>query len=115
MKKNLKIISLRKCLGCGEKKEKKELLRLYKKGSVLLYSPEGTGGGRGYYICPNEECFIKAVKRLIKRSGDDKNRMIRKIFEAFALAHLSKVRKPLKIKEMPSTYKDLWNIVKNMI
>ena len=55
--------AMRKCLGCGEMKPKKELIRAVK-------SPEGeisrdlTGkkSGRGAYICPCKECFTKARK-----------------------------------------------------
>lgn len=58
-----KKIPLRKCIGCGEMKPKKELIRVVK-------SPEGeisvdlTGkkSGRGAYICHSEECFLKARK-----------------------------------------------------
>ncbi len=64
-----KKIPIRKCLGCGEPKEKRSLIR-------VVRSPEGelsidlTGkkSGRGAYICPNVECFKKArkAKRLEK-------------------------------------------------
>lgn len=51
------------CLGCGEMKPKKELVR-------IVRSPEGdisidlTGkkSGRGAYICKNAECLEKARK-----------------------------------------------------
>lgn len=58
-----KKIPMRQCLGCGEPKEKRELIR-------VVRSPEGelsidlTGkkSGRGAYICRNVECFRKAKK-----------------------------------------------------
>ena len=58
-----KKIPLRKCIGCGEMKPKKELIRVVK-------SPEGeisvdlTGkkSGRGAYICHSKECLAKAQK-----------------------------------------------------
>ncbi|MBQ8623226.1 MAG: YlxR family protein [Oscillospiraceae bacterium] len=56
-------IPVRQCLGCGEPREKKELIR-------VVRSPEGelsidlTGkkSGRGAYICRSVECFNKAKK-----------------------------------------------------
>lgn len=58
-----KKIPMRQCLGCGEPKEKRELIR-------VVRSPEGelsidlTGkkSGRGAYICRDVECFRKAKK-----------------------------------------------------
>lgn len=54
----------RQCIGCGEKKEKKDLIRIVK-------SPEGefsldvTGrkNGRGAYLCNDSECLDKACKK----------------------------------------------------
>ena len=59
----VKKIPMRMCLGCGEMKPKKELIR-------AVRSPEGdisidlTGkkNGRGAYICRSAECFRKARK-----------------------------------------------------
>ena len=58
-----KKIPMRQCLGCREMKPKRELLR-------VVRSPEGEGAfdargklpGRGAYVCPNPDCFKKAVK-----------------------------------------------------
>ena len=54
-----KKIPLRQCVGCGEMKGKKEMLR-------VLKTPEGdaTGkkNGRGAYICRQKECLQKARK-----------------------------------------------------
>ena len=54
---------MRKCVGCGEMKPKKELLRVLRtedEGFVL--DTTGKKNGRGAYICPSRECFCKAVK-----------------------------------------------------
>ena len=54
-------IPMRKCVGCGELKPKKELLRI-----VALPTGEievdrtGKKSGRGVYICDNMDCFQKA-------------------------------------------------------
>ena len=65
-----KKIPTRKCVGCGEMKEKKELIRIIKtpEGEILL-DTTGKANGRGAYICNNVECFRKAVKnRGLERS-----------------------------------------------
>ena len=58
-----KKIPQRQCMGCRERKAKRELIR-------VVRTPEGTvnldfGGkmnGRGAYICPQMECLKKALK-----------------------------------------------------
>ena len=58
-----KKIPMRQCIGCGEAKSKKEMMR-------ILHTPEGafvldvTGkkNGRGAYLCKNKECLEKAIK-----------------------------------------------------
>ena len=67
---SVKKIPLRQCIGCGEMKSKKEMIRVIKtaEGEILL---EATGrkNGRGAYLCPSMECFKKAVKgRGLERS-----------------------------------------------
>ncbi|NLK20803.1 MAG: YlxR family protein [Epulopiscium sp.] len=56
-------IPLRKCTGCQEMKNKKELIRIVrnKEGEISL-DYTGKKPGRGAYICPNEECLLKAQK-----------------------------------------------------
>ena len=65
-----KKVPQRQCVGCGEMKNKKEMIR-------ILKTPEGTFtlditgriNGRGAYLCPCMECFRKAVKgRGLERS-----------------------------------------------
>lgn len=58
-----KKIPLRKCLGCGEQKAKKELVRVVKNsdGEISL-DLTGKKPGRGAYICPNADCLSKARK-----------------------------------------------------
>lgn len=58
-----KKIPLRQCVGCGEMKSKKELIRVLKteeEGFVLDFT--GKKNGRGAYICKNAEC-LKAAKK----------------------------------------------------
>lgn len=58
-----KKIPLRKCNGCGEQKDKRELVRIVKNanGEINL-DLTGKAAGRGAYICPNAECLKKARK-----------------------------------------------------
>ncbi len=58
-----KKIPLRMCLGCGEMKPKRELIRVVKnKDGELFLDLTGKQNGRGAYICKNAECFAKAKK-----------------------------------------------------
>ena len=56
-------IPLRKCTGCNEMKNKKELIRVVK-SEDRQYSLDYTSkkAGRGAYVCPNLECLSKAHK-----------------------------------------------------
>ena len=58
-----KKIPLRKCLGCGEMKPKKELIRVVKspEGEISI-DLTGKKSGRGAYICHSKECLLKAQK-----------------------------------------------------
>lgn len=69
MMKNKKI-PMRMCLGCGEMKPKRELIRVVKskEGDISL-DLTGKKSGRGAYICKSVECFEKARKaRKFERS-----------------------------------------------
>lgn len=64
-----KKIPLRKCLGCGEMKPKKELVRVVKNqdGDISL-DLTGKKPGRGAYICRDLACLQAARKaRRIER------------------------------------------------
>ena len=58
-----KKIPMRMCLGCGEMKPKKELVRVVrsKEGEISL-DLTGKKPGRGAYICRDAECLKKARK-----------------------------------------------------
>ena len=63
---NTRKMPQRKCVGCQEMKNKKELIRVIRtaEGEFLL-----DANGRGAYLCPSRECFQKAVKsRGLERS-----------------------------------------------
>ena len=59
----MKKIPLRTCMGCNEKKSKKELIRIVKnKDGILSVDKTGKLVGRGAYICDSVECLEKVIK-----------------------------------------------------
>ena len=56
-------IPLRKCMGCGEMKSKRELVRVVKnKEGEISLDLTGKKAGRGAYVCPQLSCLQKARK-----------------------------------------------------
>ena len=58
-----KKIPQRQCMGCRERKAKRELIRVVRgtDGAVTL-DFSGKANGRGAYLCPDIECLKKARK-----------------------------------------------------
>ncbi len=58
-----KKVPMRQCVGCGEMKSKKEMMRVLKteQDSIVL-DMTGRKNGRGAYLCMNRECLAKARK-----------------------------------------------------
>ena len=58
-----KKIPQRQCMGCRERKEKRELIRVVRApdGGVSL-DFRGKAPGRGAYICPDMACLKKALR-----------------------------------------------------
>ena len=58
-----KKIPQRQCMGCRERKAKRELIRVVRgtDGNVSL-DFGGKAPGRGAYVCPNLECLKKALR-----------------------------------------------------
>ena len=58
-----KKIPQRQCMGCRERKAKRELIRVVRspEGQVSL-DFHGKAPGRGAYLCPNMECLKKAIR-----------------------------------------------------
>lgn len=57
-------IPMRRCVGCMESKDKKELIRIAIYEGKLTVDPSGKAKGRGIYLCKNNpQCFENAVKR----------------------------------------------------
>ncbi|TCL56518.1 hypothetical protein EDD76_11111 [Kineothrix alysoides] len=58
-----KKIPLRQCIGCGEMKSKKEMMRVLKTAeNDIILDVTGKKNGRGAYVCISEECLKKARK-----------------------------------------------------
>ena len=59
----MKKIPMRQCIGCGEMKSKKEMMRVIKtpEGDICL-DVTGKKNGRGAYLCVQKECLQKAQK-----------------------------------------------------
>lgn len=58
-----KKIPMRQCVGCGEMKPKKELIRVLKtEENNFIIDKTGRKNGRGAYICSTRECLEKAIK-----------------------------------------------------
>lgn len=56
-------IPMRICVGCQEKKPKKELVRIVRTpGGEVVLDLTGKKAGRGAYICPQKECMQRAFK-----------------------------------------------------
>lgn len=55
--------TLRQCIGCGQPKEKKNMIRIIRnpEGGIEL-DASGKKNGRGAYVCRSQECLTKAVK-----------------------------------------------------
>ena len=58
-----KKIPQRQCMGCRERKAKRELIRVVRtpEGAVTL-DFGGKMNGRGAYLCTNPECLKKAIR-----------------------------------------------------
>ena len=69
-----KKVPMRMCIGCGEMKPKKELIRVVKnKEGEISIDRTGKKPGRGAYLCSSVECLEKAIKsRKLERSFSQK-------------------------------------------
>ena len=69
-----KKVPLRQCIGCGQMKGKKEMMRILRttEGEIVL-DMTGKKNGRGAYLCRSSDCLKKArnskgLERSFKRS-----------------------------------------------
>ena len=59
-----KKIPMRMCVGCRERKEKRELIRIVRtpEGEVAL-DATGKKSGRGAYVCRQAECLRRSIRQ----------------------------------------------------
>ena len=58
-----KKIPMRQCIGCGEMKSKKDLMRILKTPEEeIVLDVTGKKNGRGAYLCKSGECLLRARK-----------------------------------------------------
>ena len=58
-----KKIPLRQCVGCGEMKGKRDMMRVLKTAEdEICLDITGKKNGRGAYVCKSRECLQKARK-----------------------------------------------------
>ena len=57
-----KKIPLRQCVGCGEMKGKKDMMRVLKTDDGICLDATGKKNGRGAYVCKNGDCLKLARK-----------------------------------------------------
>lgn len=59
-----KRLVLRKCIACGQQREKKDLLRIVRRtDGLVLVDQSGKANGRGAYLCKKHSCIDLAQKR----------------------------------------------------
>ena len=57
--------SVRKCIGCGGLKPQKQLIKItrdFKTGNAVI-NPDSLTFGRSVYLCYNQSCIEKALKK----------------------------------------------------
>ena len=64
MQGQIKKYPVRRCTGCGEHFEERELIRILRtpEGDIVI-DEGGKKSGRGAYICKNAECLRKARRK----------------------------------------------------
>lgn len=58
-----KNVPMRRCVGCYTSKPKSELVRIASYEGKVSVDLTGKANGRGIYICRDEKCLKKAIKK----------------------------------------------------
>ncbi len=60
-----KKVPLRRCVGCGERKAKRDMVRIVRTAEEgnLEIDARGKMAGRGCYVCPTESCITAGLSR----------------------------------------------------
>ena len=82
-------VPIRKCISCGSKRWKQDLIRLVRMGMTgpVIRDDSGLRPGRGAYVCPSRICWQKLeqggrLDRAFRNTG-----RVRLRFDAMALTH----------------------------
>ncbi len=60
---------VRMCVACRRRRPKRELLRFVERDGRLFFDPLNRAPGRGMNLCPERDCFRKALKKpLLERA-----------------------------------------------
>ena len=54
---------VRKCIGCGKRKSKFELIRIVNNNEQIFIDPDANIPGRGAYICASINCINNAKEK----------------------------------------------------
>lgn len=55
----------RRCAVCRQVKQKSDLIRIQKNGTIISIDYNQNGNGRGMYICHNHDCVAMGIKRKV--------------------------------------------------
>ncbi len=84
----IKKLTVRQCIGCRRVHRKDELLRFIRSSSGRMeFDEHGKKQGRGFYLCPEADCFFNTYTNKRIRVGFFKNRddvaaLIKEVHEA---------------------------------
>ena len=53
----------RRCVACRQNKNQHEMLRVAKLSDAVVIDENGKVGGRGAYVCKDNSCIEKAIKK----------------------------------------------------
>lgn len=57
------MIVKRKCISCGEIKNRNDLIKITRTADGVVVNPDSKTFGRSAYVCKNESCINGAVKK----------------------------------------------------
>jgi predicted RNA-binding protein YlxR (DUF448 family) len=96
--KHLKKIPYRTCVGCQERKPKRELLRIIRTPEgIVEIDVTGKKSGRGAYLCYNMACFQEAIK---------KNRVSKALKMEISSEIIAELENKFKEINTPETYRN---------
>ena len=94
-----KKVPMRQCVGCGEMKMKKEMIRVIKTPQEeIMLDTTGKKNGRGAYICNSIDCLNKAIRQKgLERSL--KIEIPKNIYDSLLMQFTNTQNDPLKMEQ----------------